>query len=452
MLVASQLLMSIVGAISFPALGLLYALVGTGYYALVIFTTVAIGILLGTIISLSNKILDFLRNSCSSGNFVVAPVTSKNSSEYPCFGRNLLTTRNWKFGVFSQIFCTLGCFTIASVLALLLALQQTSIGISVIFLMDFPILVTGIVNFLIFKDRILTNKKSMVKILFCLSMLLLTGSLAFSQKILHCLEHKIYHDRVIFSSYTSSGQNVVLTKYNKDVRMFIDGHIQFSSIDEYRYHELLVHIPMSLAKSRSNALILGGGNGLAAKELLKYAEINTITIVDIDHEITDLFRKDKLLKSINNNSMNNPKVTIVNEDAFDFIKNVQEFYDIVIIDLPDPNDVLFTRLYSKEFYKMLAQKLSANATVVTQAMSLFFSCEAFWRINGTFRNAGYNFTKMYHGYIPSFGDCGFVVASINRILDVSKIHISVQTKYLNDEVAQKSFLLEKDIIGNNLVP
>jgi spermidine synthase len=233
--------------------------------------------------------------------------------------------------------------------------------------------------------------------------------------------------------------------------MFIDGHIQFSSIDEHRYHELLTHIPMSLAKSRSNVLVLGGGDGLVARELMKYSDvINTITIVDIDHEITDLFRKNELLKSINGNSMNNPKVKIVNENAFDFVKNVQAFYDVVIIDLPDPNDFLLARLYCREFYKMLAQKLSTNAIVVTQATSSFFSCEAFWCINETFRSAGYNFTRTYHGYIPSFGDWGFVMASMNCELDISKIHIGVPTKYLNDEVAQKSFLLEKDIIRNDI--
>jgi spermidine synthase len=257
---------------------------------------------------------------------------------------------------------------------------------------------------------------------------------------------------VIFSSHTSSGQHVVLTKYDKDIRMFIDGHVQFSSIDEHRYHELLVHIPMSLAKSRRNILILGGGDGLAAKEILKYNDVRAITIVDIDHEITDLFRKNQSLKSINEDSMNNPKVTIVNEDAFDFVKNTQTLYDVVVIDLPDPNDTFLARLYSKEFYKMLAQKLSANAIVVTQATSPFFSCEAFWCINETFRSARYNFIKMYHGYIPSFGDWGFVMASMNREFDISKIHVNAPTKYLNDEVAQKSFLLEKDIIRRDILP
>jgi spermidine synthase len=419
-LIQSQLLMSIVGAISFPALGLLWPLVGTAYYALVFFTAAMMGIFLGAVISLSNKILR------DSGN--------------------------WKHETFLQILCTIGCFVTALAVAFLFAFSQASIGISVILLTDFPILAAGIVNFLVFRDRILADKRTNVKILLCSAIVLLACSLAFSQKILHCLEHKMYHNRVIFSSHTSSGQHVVLTKYDSDIRMFIDGHVLFSSVDEHRYHELLVHIPMSLAKSRKNILILGGGDGLAAKEILKYNDVKTITIVDIDPQITDLFKNEDLLKSVNNDSLSNLKVSIVNEDAFEFVKNTSSLYDVVIIDLTDPNDTFIAKLYSKEFYEMLAQKLSANAVVVTQATSPFFSCDAFWCINETFRSAGYSFTKMYHGYIPSFGDWGFVMASINNEFDVSKTHIGVPTKYLNDEVAQRSFLLEKDIIRNNIVP
>jgi spermidine synthase len=417
-IILSQLLMSIVGAISFPTLGLLWALIGTAYCAVVIFIAVTLGILVGIVFSTSNRIL--------------------------------IKAGNWKHETFSQILCALGCFVMALLLAFLFAFSQASIGISVIFLLDFPILAAGIANFLIFRNRILADSKT--KILICSAVILLIGFSTFSQKILHCLEHKMYHNRVFFSSHTSSGQDVVLTKYDKDIRLFIDGHVQFSSIDEHRYHELLVHIPMFFAKSHANVLILGGGDGLAARELLKYADVTSITIVDIDHEITDLFRKNELLKSINGNSMNNPKVTIINEDAFDFVKNTRRLYDVVIIDLPDPNDAFLARLYSREFYKMLAQKLSGNAIMVTQATSSFFSCEAFWCINETFKSAGYNFTGMYHGYIPSFGDWGFVMASVNCRLDATKIHIDVPTKYLNDEVAQKSFLLEKDIMRNNIVP
>ena len=181
------------------------------------------------------------------------------------------------------------------------------------------------------------------------------------------LENSMYDDRVVFSKQTPY-QKLIITKNKEDVRLFIDGNVQFSTIDEYRYHEPLIHIPMNLVNHRENVLILGGGDGLAAREILKYSDVKNITVVDLDKEMTDLAVKNKVMAELNEGSFTNPKVKILNEDAFKFLENAREYFDVIIIDLPDPNNSALARLYSKEFYKVVKQKLARDGVVVTQAL------------------------------------------------------------------------------------
>lgn len=237
-------------------------------------------------------------------------------------------------------------------------------------------LLVGVINFFWFKDKI--TRKNATGILFLCSIicLFLAGFLACSKEIVKIWENSIYEDRVIYSEQTPY-QKLIMTKHKEDFRLFIDGNVQFSSIDEYRYHELLVHIPMTTVKQKENILVLGGGDGLAARELLKYPEVKTITVVDLDKAITDLAVNNRLLAELNENSFKNPKVKIINDDAFKFLENSTELYDVIIIDLPDPNNSSLARLYSREFYKLVKKKLAFAGVMVTQATSPFFSAEAF---------------------------------------------------------------------------
>ena len=123
------------------------------------------------------------------------------------------------------------------------------------------------------------------------------------------VENRLYRDKIILSEQTQY-QKIVVTKHKDDLRLFINGNIQFSSMDEYRYHEALVHIPMSLSEKRSNILILGGGDGLAARELLKYSDVDKITLVDLDEEIIKICSTNNDIVKLNEGALENNKVNI----------------------------------------------------------------------------------------------------------------------------------------------
>lgn len=256
------------------------------------------------------------------------------------------------------------------------------------------------------------------------------------------LEKFIYQDPIIFASQ-SPYQRIVLTKFHDDTRMFLNGNIQFSSVDEYRYHEPLVHIPLSSIPNHEKVLVLGGGDGLAAREILKYSDVQQITIVDLDREVVDLASSHRVLKELNNNSLNDPRVSLVIEDAFGFLKRDNGLYSAIIIDLPDPNDFSVGKLYSREFYEIAKKRLAADGVLVTQSSSPYFAREAFWSIHNTLADV-FPEVLPYTSYVPSFGLWGFN-AALKRSFDPSQIEIKVPTRYLSEEVAKRLFVLDDDI-------
>ena len=165
--------------------------------------------------------------------------------------------------------------------------------------------------------------------------------------------------------------------------------------------------------------------------------------------MTDLAKYNRIVKELNQGSFFNPKVKIVNSDAFKYVENSNEFFDVIIVDLPDPNNSSLARLYSREFYKVVRKKLSKDGLLVSQSTSPYFSSEAYWCAKETLKAAGFRYTYPYHVYVPSFGDWGFVMAS-NVKYDLDKFKLTVPTKYLDKETFKKAFVIEKDIIRNNI--
>ncbi len=252
----------------------------------------------------------------------------------------------------------------------------------------------------------------------------------------------VYEDRVVFVEQ-SSYQNIVVTRGRDDLRLFLDGNLQFSSIDEYRYHEALVHMPFSLAERRARVLLLGGGDGLAVREMLKYADVEEITVVDLDPAMTRIAREQPMIRALNGGSFDDPRVHVLHRDAFVFLAEDRRQWDVIIADLPDPNDVSLARLYSREVYASVRRRLAPGGVFVTQATSPFFAREAFWCIEESMRAAGMS-TLPYHAYVPSFGDWGFVLGA-ERPLSRDDVHVTVETRYLDDDTARGLFTFERDL-------
>ncbi|MFY0651939.1 MAG: polyamine aminopropyltransferase [Cyclobacteriaceae bacterium] len=252
---------------------------------------------------------------------------------------------------------------------------------------------------------------------------LLVSGFLFAQPIISYGEEKRYKDNVVFEEQ-SKYQKVVITQSKEDFWLFINGNQQLSSIDEYMYHEPLVHPAMSLSKLPKEVLILGGGDGGAVREILKYQSVETITLVDLDPVMTDLGKTHDLLVTMNQNSMNHEKLNIINTDGYNFLESDAGFYDVIIIDLPDPKTVEMGRLYSYEFYRLCHKRLRPHGLVVTQAGSPYYAAKAFNCINLTMQEAGFTTAPM-HNQVITLGEWGWVLGAKNG--DPEKLEKALQS-------------------------
>jgi spermidine synthase len=223
-------------------------------------------------------------------------------------------------------------------------------------------------------------------------------------------DDNLYSDKVILSKDTRY-QHIVLTRFKEDIRLFLSSHLQFSSRDEYRYHEALVHPGLSAIPGARRVIVLGGGDGLAVREILKYPSVESVTLVDLDPEMTTLFSTNPMLTVLNQKSLLNPRVHVINADAFVWLDQHSDVFDFAVVDFPDPTNFSLGKLYTTAFYRLLSKHLSAHGLAVVQSTSPLFARQSYWCIETTLRKAGLR-TYPYHVYVPSFGEWGYTIAGI----------------------------------------
>ena len=270
-------------------------------------------------------------------------------------------------------------------------------------------------------------------------MSIMLSGLIFSENIGRHIEGGLYRDPIVLMEQ-SEYQKIVVTKHNNDVRLYIDGNVQFSSRDEYRYHEALVHIPMSYVESPRDILILGGGDGMAARELLKYPDTN-ITLVDLDPVITELCQTNPIIRELNEHSLENSRVQVINADAYKYLESVDRQFDLIIVDLPDPNNTSLNKLYTNVFYRLCGRALRDGGILNIQSTSPYYATRAFWCIHKTLKSEGFN-VRPYHLQVPAFGDWGFNMA-VKGEFPKSR-QLSIKTRYLTDEIIPALYVFAKD--------
>jgi spermidine synthase len=222
-------------------------------------------------------------------------------------------------------------------------------------------------------------------------------------------EDRFYADSVLFSE-TSPYQRVVVTSGKAGVRLFLNGNLQFHSRDEYRYHEALVHPAMAGHGAPKKVLVLGGGDGMAVREVLKHASVEEVTLVELDPHMTRLFSEQPLLRQLNADALRSPKLRIVNADAFAWLEANAASFDVIVVDFPDPTNFSIGKLYTTSFYKLLDEHLSASGYAVIQTTSPLVARRSFWTVATTLEAVGLTVTP-YHAHVPSFGEWGFILAS-----------------------------------------
>lgn len=272
------------------------------------------------------------------------------------------------------------------------------------------------------------------------SALLLIG-FSLGDRMTAYFEDQVYADEVVYAQ-SSRYQRIVVTRGPRGFSLFLNGALQFSSVDEYRYHEALVHPAMIRAASVERVLILGGGDGLAAREVLRYPEVKSVTLVDLDAAVTSLSRELGELSELNGRALAHPKLTVVNDDAMKFLAQGDARFDVVIVDFPDPNNFSLGKLYTTGFYHLLKRRLTDEGVAVVQSTSPLFARRSFWCVNATLEAAGLT-TEPYHALVPSFGEWGYVLASKGRRTPARALPGGL--RFLREDVLPSLFVFPPDM-------
>ncbi|NOY67857.1 MAG: polyamine aminopropyltransferase [Gammaproteobacteria bacterium] len=251
------------------------------------------------------------------------------------------------------------------------------------------------------------------------------------------MEDLLYKDKVIFS-YNTQYQHVTITERIMDparekiISMFINGRSQFASNDEIIYHSMLVAPVMHAAARQDNVLIIGGGDGLALRDVLRW-QPQSVDLIDIDAAIVEFFTTplikngttvNQALLDLNQNSFSDPRVKTRFGDAFikvDELIQEQLLYDVIIVDLPDPSHPDLNKLYSARFYAKLMTLLKGDGAIVVQSTSPYHAKNTFLSIGKTVQYAGFKNVEQYHHNVPSFGEWGWTIATKNGVSARSRI-------------------------------
>jgi len=266
------------------------------------------------------------------------------------------------------------------------------------------------------------------------------------------LEDRLYSDPVMLAQSTSY-QRMVVTRWRDDVRLYLDGHLQFSSADEYRYHEALVHPAMAAAEMPAQVLVLGGGDGMAIREVLRWDAVKRVVLVDLDPDVTALFADNAELAKLNEGALADPRVELVHGDAVQYLEKAADRFDVIIMDLPDPNDAQLARLYALPTFRLARRRLRPGGALVTQATSPFYALEAFWCIAATMRaafeeehpGAAEATVTAYHAHVPSFGEWGWVMAQAPGATRSLPTDVAEDLRFLDEGALETMFQFPADL-------
>lgn len=260
-------------------------------------------------------------------------------------------------------------------------------------------------------------------------------------------EDGLFADDIIYAKQ-SSYQRIIVTRKSRSglFQLFLNGNLQFSSLDEYRYHEALVHPAMVVQNEQpKRVLILGGGDGLALREVLKYPSVDSVTLVDLDPEMTQLSKKLPIIAELNKHAFDDPRVTVVNKDAMIWLEKETLPFDVAVIDFPDPNTFALGKLYTTRFYKLLQTRLTPEAVVSIQCTSPLFARQSYWCIIRTLEAAGFH-VKPYQTAVPTFATIwGYALARRMPFETPNKAPANIELKYLDNQAMASLFLFSSDI-------
>ncbi len=269
----------------------------------------------------------------------------------------------------------------------------------------------------------------------------LGAGFACSEELLDWSEKNAYVDTVIFAR-SSPYQRIVITREANDLRLYLNNNLQFSSRDEYRYHEALVHPGLGRIAEPRDVLVLGGGDGLAVREVLKYPSVRNVVLVDLDREMTRLFSTQEILLRLNQSALLSPRVHVTNADAFTWLKFNTNQFDFIIADFPDPSNFSLGKLFTTAFYGRVRPALRPGGALVVQCTSPWVARKSFWCVDETLRVSGF-VREPYHLYVPSFGEWGFILAAREPL--AANLRLPEGLKFISEATTRDLFHFPPDM-------
>jgi len=274
------------------------------------------------------------------------------------------------------------------------------------------------------------------------TLLILTAGFAYGERLTDLAEEGLYADPVVYAK-TTPYQRIVITRSRSGFQLFLNSNLQFSSLDEYRYHEALVHPAMALRPDARRALILGGGDGLALRELLKHPSVEQVVLVDLDPEMTRLAAENPLLAKLNGGALRSPRVTVVNQDALIWLGQGDDRFDVAFVDFPDPHNYSLGKLYTTRFYALLKRRLDPERGIAAvQTTSPLMARQSYWCITTTLEAAGFA-VRPYHALVPSFGEWGFALAGQHAF--ATPAHVLAGLRSLDETSLASLFVIGPDM-------
>lgn len=251
--------------------------------------------------------------------------------------------------------------------------------------------------------------------LFITLLAVLLVSFSFDSKIALSARQNKFSDLVIFSDYTRESK-IDVTTWRGNYWYYINNQNRLSSVDDYLYHEPLVHPAMNIKPDAKRILILGGEFGGALKEVVKYPNIEKIIMLPADIDLLNKIKSNQLFAILSDDSWNDPRVEVYDEDIFRYMSETDDLFDVIISDLPDPNSLLHNQYYTQEFFKLCLDRLNTAGLMVTQAGSPYFATKAYYSIIKTMTQSGFN-TVPYHNQILTLGEWGWVLGSKDYVFE-----------------------------------
>lgn len=424
--IAVETLLGIVGGLSATAMYVTFAFVGGGSTWVLVVATAVIGALVGAEVPL---LMTLLQRGHTAGAVDSGRVLANlNAADY--LGA-LLGGLAWPFVVLPA----LGMIRGAAVTGMI---NLAAAAIVAVFLLR----------------RVLSGRELATALcVLAAAFTLLATLLITARGIETTARQRLYADPII-AYERSPYQELVITRRGDDTRLYLDGDLQFSTRDEYRYTESLVY--PALGDGARSVLVIGGGDGLAARELLRQPGVETIVQVELDPVVVEQART--TIRNANGGALDDPRVRVVIADAMTWLREPHPDvvpaggFDAVVVDLPDPDNPVLGRLYSQEFYALVSRVLAPDGLLVVQSGSPYSTPKAFWRTVSTIEAAGYGVTP-YHVTVPTFGDWGFTLARRSPVAPVAVMPKDVPPlRFLSQPVLDAATVFPADIARQRLEP